>query len=146
MKPHKLVLASCVLACLTFAHCATIRASAVPAFFGSGGALLGLAFGPIGATVGGGVGAAAGCLFIENHDLRTGELVGKQAVDNEAVRAGRTAGEAPPPWWLTPRAWIAAFALWFVWRMREHLFTKKPKAFLRGLAHSLGGGRIGRLA
>lgn len=146
MKPHKLVLAACALACLTFARCASIRATIAPASGGALGAIAGSALGPIGTVAGAGIGAASGCMLSENHDLRTGQLVGKEAVDNEAIRAGRTPGEAPPPWWLTSRAWIAAFALWFLIRMREHLFKKRPTAILRGIAHALFGGRIGRLA
>jgi len=88
MKPHKVVLAVCVCACIAYVHasCAAMKsagdavaAEAWPIAGGAGGAAIGSIGGPPGMIIGAGIGAGIASGIGQNAELRSGSLTGDGA-------------------------------------------------------------------
>lgn len=125
--------------------CAGERQAVKSAAWSGGGAAAGAAVGflagPGGAIAGAAIGGGAGHLIGENAGLRTGEIQGRGAADDEVARwrgeAVKTAGAFD--WFKRFVSGVALFAagivaLWFIWRNGNHIQDLGWfKGILRGL-------------
>lgn len=153
MQAHKVVLTSCVLACIAYA-CASERQAVKSAAWPAGGAVAGAAVGslagPGGTLAGAAIGGGAGHLIGEDASLRSGELQGNGAADMDAVRwrgeAIKQAGALDQLRGLIHEIALlgaALFVLWFCWRNRLNI---GDMGWLKGVWHGIvGGERIAKL-
>lgn len=129
MKVYKVVLASCVLACV--GACAAFRRAGYTAAGAAGGALAGASVGgPVGAAVGGAAGAVAANAVGENDELRSGGLIGEDALrkQNESLRLAIAELQGRPPTTVAvPQPFIPHWIWWalagaLLWLKGHHLW------------------------
>lgn len=117
-----------------YASCSTIKRVGLTGGPVAGAAAAGALAGPAVAAAAAGVTAVVMVALVENGELRSGEIVGEEALSKQVILWRGRAYEAEEKvrelgdtsdWW---RTWmwrgLGVLALAFVWRNREHLFQR----------------------
>jgi len=122
----------------------SVKSSAAPAGGAAGGAAVGLSVPPFGPIVGAALGAMITHAVAENASLRSGETVGKEALEEEIDRwkGEARAASSQTDWFKRLLMWSCAGLLAAFFLRNRHNFGNL--GFWNGLLHSVFGGKFGR--